>query len=284
MVRIAAAVCALVVVAMASAAGPPAVSLAGKLPGSVTVGKAFTVGLAARGSGKPVVVARGSATRTFAAQRTAAGHYSASVKLSAAGRWTISARLGGKSYALGAVTAKRAAPVSQPLLFSTPAQIVPGPGGSLLLAEGGQNRIVRIDPATGSVTPIAGAGGSGTSGDGGAATAANIGNPYGVAVGPNGDVYVVSDQRVRRIDPAGQISTLFQAATEVGPVTVDTQGNVYFATDTRVYRVATGSSTVDVYAGNGTRGAAGDGGPATAAQVNRPHGLLVEPDGALLLA
>src|SRR4051812_14426393 len=226
MVRLAVALAALIVVAVASAAGPPAVSLAGKLPGSVTVGKAFTVKLAARGSGKPVVVARGTSTKTFAARRTAAGRYSASVKLTAAGRWTLSARLGGKSYQLGAVTAKRAAPVLQPVIFSTPAQLAPRPDGSLVLAEGGRNQIVRIDPATAAVTAIAGAGGAGSAGDGGAATAANIGNPYGVAVAPNGDVYVTSDQRLRRIDSAGRISTLFQTPTEAGPVAVDAQGNV----------------------------------------------------------
>jgi hypothetical protein len=153
MVRLAAAVSALVVVAVASAAGPPAVSLTGKLPGSVTVGKAFTVRLAARGPGKPAVVARGPATRTFATRRTVAGRYSASVTLPAAGRWTLSARVGGKSYRLGAVTAKRAAPVVQPVIFSTPAQLAPLTDGSLVLAEGGKNRIVRIDAVTAAPRP-----------------------------------------------------------------------------------------------------------------------------------
>jgi streptogramin lyase len=284
MVRIAAAVCALAVAAIASAAGPPAVSLAGKLPGSVTVGKAFTVRLAAGGSGKPVVVARGTATKTFAAKRTAAGRYSASVKLTAAGRWKLSARLGGKSYRLGAVTAKRPAPVAEPLLFSTPAQIFARPDGELVLAEGGKNRVVELNPATKAVTPVGGAGGAGTSGDGGPATSANIGNPFGVAVAPDGNTYVTSDQRLRRIDAGGRITTLFTTPTEIGPVTVDEHSNVYFAIEAYVYRYDALSGAVTVVAGTGSLGPGGDGAPATAAQVNRPHALLVAADGALLLA
>jgi sugar lactone lactonase YvrE len=282
MLRLAAAVAALVVVTVASAAGPPAVSLSGKLPGSVPVGKAFTVRLAAKG--KPVVVATGTATRTFATKRTAAGRYSASVKLTTAGRWTLSARLAGKSYRLGAVTAKRATPAAQPLLFSTPAQIFARGDGTLVLAEGGKNRVVALDPLTKAITLIGGAGGSGTSGDGGPAAGANIGNPFGVAVAPDGNTYVTSDQRLRRIDAAGRITTLYTTPTEIGPVTVDEHSDVYFAIEAYVYRYDAVSGAITTVAGTGTLGAAGDGGPASAAQVNRPHALFVAADGALLLA
>jgi streptogramin lyase len=284
MIRITAAVCALVVAAIASAAGPPAVSLAGKLPGSVTVGKGFTVRLAERGSGRPVVVARGAVTRTFSTNRTGAGWYSAQLRLTAAGRWTLSARLRGKSYRLGVVIARPTAPVEQPLLFSTPAQIFGRADGALIVAEGGKNRIVAVDLVTKAVTTIAGTGGSGTSGDGGPALGANVGNPFGVAVAPDGTTYVTSDQRLRRIDSAGRIMTLFTTPTEVGPVTVDAGGNAYVAIEAYVYRYDAASGAVAVVAGTGSLGAAGDGGPATAAQVNRPHALLVAADGALLLA
>jgi sugar lactone lactonase YvrE len=281
MVRLAAAASALVLAAVASA-GSPAVSLNGRLPGSATVGKAFTVRVTTRMKGTPAIVARGPSTRTFAAKRTAPGRYSASVSLSAPGRWTLSARLRGKLYRLGAVTAKKPAPTVQPIIFSTPAEIAARPDGTLVLAEGGKNRVVRLD-AAGGVTPIGGAGGIGTSGDGGLATAANIGNPFGVAVAPNGDVYLTSDQRLRRIDSTGRISTLFVTPTEIGPVTADAHGDVYFAIEAYVYRLDAASGAVSIVAGTGSLGAAGDGGPATAAQVNRPHGLLVAADGALLI-
>jgi hypothetical protein len=280
--RVAIALAALTLVAVASAAGPRPVSLAGKLPGSVAVGRAFTVRLAAKS--KPVVVARGTTTKTFATRRTAPGRYAASVKLAPAGRWTLSARLGKKSYKLGAVTAKRATPAAKPLLFSTPAQIFARSDGMLVLAEGGRNRIVAFDPVTKAITPIGGAGGTGTSGDGGPAASANIGNPFGVAVAPDGNTYVTSDQRLRRIDAAGRITTLFTTPTEIGPVTVDEHSDVYFAIEAYVYRYDAVTGAVTTVAGTGTLGAAGDGGPAAAAQVNRPHALFVAADGALLVA
>jgi streptogramin lyase len=171
-----------------------------------------------------------------------------------------------------------------PIVLVTPAGITTRPDSSLLVAEGGANRIARIDLSNGRVTSYAGSGGSGTSGDGGPAAQANIGNPYGIAVSRDGDVYVTSDQRVRRIDSNGRISTLFQAE-DMGPVTVDAQGNVFFSTSTWVYRFDAATGRVDTYAGTGVKGSAGDGGPALAAQVNRPHGLLISAsDGALLIA
>ena len=281
MVRLAALASALLLAAVASAAPPPAASLGSRLPGSVTVGEAFTVRVTTRVPGTPAIVARGSATKTFAARRTAPGRYSASVKLTAAGRWALSARLRGRLYRLGAVTATAAV---QKVIFSTPAQIVARPDGSLVLAEGGKNRVVSVAPANAAVTPLGGAGGTGTSGDGGPATAANMGNPFGVAVAPDGTVYVTSDRRLRRIDTAGRITTLFQTATEAGPVTTDAHGDVYFAIEAYVYRLDAATGSVTTVAGTGTLGAAGDGGLAAAAQVNRPHGLLVAADGALLIA
>jgi sugar lactone lactonase YvrE len=273
-----------VAVAVAGAAPPP-VSLASKLPGSITVGKAFTLRLTVRTAGRVAVVARGPASRTFAARSTGARRYSARVVLPAAGRWMLWARLRGRSYRLGAVLARRAPPTAQPLVLATPAGITTRPDGLLLVAEGGANRIARIDPATGTATSFAGRGGPGTSGDGGTATQADIGNPFGLAVSRAGDVYVTSDRRLRHIDPAGRISTVFEVPSEIGPVTVDGQGNVFFAIAARIYRVDAVGGAVDVYAGTGVQGGAGDGGPALAAQVNRPHGLLISAgDGALLIA
>ncbi len=131
---------------------------------------------------------------------------------------------------------------------------------------------------------FAGSGAQGTSGDGGPAAQAAIGNPFGIAVSRAGDVYVTSDRRLRRIDPSGRISTVFVAPSDTGPITVDAQGNVFFTTATRIYRVDAATAAIDVYAGTGVAGGAGDGGPAAAAQLNTPHGLLIATDGALLVA
>jgi sugar lactone lactonase YvrE len=265
-----------------AAAAPPPVALTGRLPSAPVVGKAFVVRFSARGAAKAAVVARGPRARTFAARRLAKNRFSAAVTLSARGRWTIFARVRGRLHPLGSVVAAQPAP--QRLRFSTPAQLVALSDGSLLLAEGGGNRIVRVDPARGAVTPVAGRGGTGTSGDGGPAAQADIGNPFGVAVAPTGDIYVTSDQRLRRVDPAGRITTVGTTPTEAGPVAVDAQGNVFFASEAWIFRLEAATGLVAPYAGTGLLGSGGDGGPAVAAQVNRPHGLVVAPDGALLVA
>jgi streptogramin lyase len=272
-------------VAAAASASPPPVSLGSALPGSVTVGRAFTVQLKLRTAGRVAVIARGPATRMFAARSVGPRRYSARVALPVAGRWTLAARLRGRSYRLGAVVARTPTPALDPVVLRTPAGIVARPDGSLLVAEGGGNRIARVDTATGSVTSFAGRGGPGTSGDGGPATQADIGNPFGIAVSRAGDVDVTSDQRLRRIDSAGRISTVFQVPSEIGPVAVDAQGNLFFAVNGWIYRADAATGRVDTYAGTGVQGSAGDGGPALAAQVDRPHGLLIAvADGALLIA
>jgi streptogramin lyase len=266
----------------AALAAPPPVALTGKLPSAPVVGKPFVVRFSVRGATKAALVARGPGVRTFAARRLAKNRFSATVRLSARGRWTISARVRGRLHRLGQVVARPAG--REPLVLSTPALIVARPDGSLLLAEGGRNRVVAIDPARGQVSVVAGRGGTGTSGDGGPALQADIGNPYGVALAPTGDVYVTSDRRVRRIDPSGRITTVGTTPTEAGPLAVDGQGNVFFASEAWIFRIAAATGVVETYAGTGTLGPAGDGGPAVTAQVNRPHGLMVAADGALLVA
>lgn len=97
------------------------------------------------------------------------------------------------------------------------------------------------------ITTIAGNGTAGFSGDGGPATAAQLNEAFDVAVDQNGNVYFsdLINRRVRRVTPAGIISTL---------------------------------------AGNGSVGSGGDGGPATAAQLQFPAGVGVDRDGNVYVA
>jgi DNA-binding beta-propeller fold protein YncE len=76
-----------------------------------------------------------------------------------------------------------------------------------------------------------------------------------------------------------------QAAEPAGRLTVDPAGNVYFADsgNNRVRKIDT-AGIITTVAGNGTPGFAGDGGPATEAQLNNPVDVEIGPDGSLYIA
>ena len=83
--------------------------------------------------------------------------------------------------------------------------------------------------------------------EGGLATESQFQNPRGLGFAPNGDLYITDalNHRVRRIDAAG---------------------------------------VVHLVAGNGTAGFSGDGGPASAATLNEPHGVAVDTEGNVYIA
>jgi len=81
--------------------------------------------------------------------------------------------------------------------------------GNLLIADTENNRIRKIDSA-GIITTIAGTGVGGYSGDGGPAAEAKINHPIDVAVADDNTIYFtdVNNNCIRKIDPAGAISTV----------------------------------------------------------------------------
>lgn len=177
-----------------------------------------------------------------------------------------------------------------------------GPDGSLYIADTFNYRIRRVTP-DGIVSTFAGNGSSGRSGDGGPATAAAIGNPWGVTVGPDGSVYIADDLHnvIRKVDPGGVISTTAGTgyagyggdggpatkATLYGPqaLAVGPDGSLYVADrrNQRVRRVGV-DGIIHTVAGTGAAGFNGDGGLATAARLKNPLGIAVGPDGTLYIA
>ncbi len=156
--------------------------------------------------------------------------------------------------------------VAPPLLFKFPGQLVTEMDGHLLVAESG-GRIVRIDPAAGTASVV---------------TA--VTSPFGLAIAPSGRLYFSDGNLLRQIDPAGVISTVATFPSDLGPLAVARNGDVYAMTAGRLYRLPGGTAPAEPYAGTGVEGDGGDGGPALAARISRPHGLAVTPDGALLIS
>jgi sugar lactone lactonase YvrE/acetyl esterase/lipase len=174
--------------------------------------------------------------------------------------------------------------------------------GRLLVSEQRGHRVLRVDLRTGQVAVVAGTGEIGSSGDGGPATSARLNYPD-IAVAPNGDLIIgeIDGYRIRRVNSEGLITTIAGTGQQGysgdgGParqaritrpfdIEVDTAGNIYF-TDTEVHRIRridARTAVITTVAGNGSWGFSGDGGPATAAALARPHVLLLAPDGDLII-
>ena len=178
------------------------------------------------------------------------------------------------------------------------------PDGGYLIADAGAARIRRVS-ATGIITTIAGTGTPGYSGDGGSATAAQLFAPSGVAATPDGG-YLIADtgnSRVRKVSSDGRITTVAGTGTpgfsgDGGPATaarlgqnspysvaVTADGGFLIGDEVnrRVRRVSP-TGIITTVAGTGVQGSSGDGGAATAAQLNVPTGVATTPDGGFLIA
>jgi hypothetical protein len=169
------------------------------------------------------------------------------------------------------------------LVFPTDVEALPD--GGYLVAEAEGNRIRRVSPA-GVIRTIAGQARGGFLGDGGPATAARLDTPVGVAALADGAV-AIADQRnsrVRLVEPDGTIRTLAQLTAPDG-VAPAADGGVLAVQDleNRVVHVSR-AGVVTVVAGTGVRGFAGDGGPATAARLNRPRAVAPAAGGGFLIA
>ncbi|HTI34467.1 MAG TPA: hypothetical protein VL422_12365, partial [Miltoncostaea sp.] len=166
-----------------------------------------------------------------------------------------------------------------------PTAVAALPDGGYLIADAEGERVRRVT-ANGVISTVAGVGRGGFTGDGGPAAAARLDWPVGVAGLPDGAV-AISDQRnsrIRLVEPDGTIRTLAQVTAPDG-IAAAADGGVLVAQDfeNRVVHVDR-AVVVTVVAGTGARGFAGDGGPATAAVLNRPVGVGAAADGGFLIA
>jgi len=180
--------------------------------------------------------------------------------------------------------------------------------GGLLIADVADWRIRRVDLKTGIITTFAGTGRIAKVdrtkiGDGGLATQAVIHGARAVCVDGQGNTYICEREgnAIRKVDANGIITTLggtgkrgydgdggpADKATFNGPKALrcDAAGNI-FVVDTEnhaIRRIDAKTNVVTTVAG-GRRGGEGDGGPATAAGLDRPHGCVIDDKGVLYIA
>jgi sugar lactone lactonase YvrE len=197
------------------------------------------------------------------------------------------------------------------VLLNHPTDIQFLPDGTLVLAAWHNHKIRTLDPLTGRVHVLCGAG-PGDNASHVPAERALLNQPKSVAV--FGSSIFVADSRNQRIrvigpddlidsvagnghpafagdgGPPDQASFDMQEANENpepgGGITVDAQGRIYLADtfNNRIRRIDPVAGLVTTVAGNGTAGFSGDGGDALAASLNQPRDLEFAPDGRLFIA
>ncbi len=186
--------------------------------------------------------------------------------------------------------------------INTPRSVLQAPDGSIYFTEKTSHVVRRIMP-DGTIATAAGTGVAGYGGDGGAAARARLSQPDGLALGPDGSVYVAdqANNRVRRISPAGVITTVAGSGTlgysgdggaavlarlnRPQGLEVTADGTLYIAdSNNNRIRVVSPEGVITTVAGNGTAGYSVEGGAATDTRLNRPRGVMRGADGALYVA
>ncbi len=133
--------------------------------------------------------------------------------------------------------------------ITTPVDMIFDNSGNIIFTDFGNHKIRKIS-TSGIITTIAGTGTAGLTGDGGAATSATFYYPAGLTMDATGNIYVVDEwnNRIRKISASGIVSTI----------------------------AGTGST------GFMNGGYSGDGGAATAAQINFPTDIKIDASGNLI--
>jgi len=119
--------------------------------------------------------------------------------------------------------------------------------GNIYIADTGNCVVRLVSASTGVITTVAGNGSTGYSGDNGAATSAHLNSPAGVALDGTGNLYIV--------DSGNSVIRMVSASTGV----------------------------ITTVAGNGIQGYSGDGGLATAAELNQPAAIAIGPDSSMYI-
>jgi len=160
-----------------------------------------------------------------------------------------------------------------------------------------------VSAAEWTIDTFAGTGEQGFSGDGGPATKAKMDNPFGVVRGPDGALWYTeyTGHKIRKVTPDGKIHTMAGTGKkghtgDGGPaleatlnlpheIRFDKDGNYYLAdmANHAIRKVDGKTGIITTFAGTGTAGYSGDGGPANKAQLKQPHSIQFDLAGDLYI-
>ena len=164
--------------------------------------------------------------------------------------------------------------------------------GNLYIADSSNHKVRKVD-TSGNISTFAGTGAAGDTGDGGPATSAKLAQPFDVLMDASGNLYIADKQRhkIRMVDTSGDILTFLSnaGAGDAGdgglallartnnPGGIFKDSTALYIADTynhKIRKVDLSTNIITTIAGTGVAGSSGDGGPATAAQLNEPPGYL----------
>ncbi len=171
--------------------------------------------------------------------------------------------------------------------------------GNVYIADFGNSVIRKVAP-DGVISTFAGSGRRGYSGDGGPAVNAEL-TPYYLAMDSDDNLYVSEESVIRKISPAGGISTfagngvkgyagdggpaIKASLSFPGGIAIDGKGSVFIADSGNcVVRKVGPDGVITTVAGDTGYGFAGDGGPAIRASFQNPSSVAVDSLGNLFLS
>lgn len=176
--------------------------------------------------------------------------------------------------------------------------------GNMFIADTNNQRVRKVDAATGNITTVAGDGYAEESGNGGPATSAGVEFPQFIAVDPSGNIYISDSNAnvIRKVTVStGIITTVVgngaQGYTgDGGPaidaglyspfgLALDSSGDLYIIDQNGsvVRKVSASTGIITTVVGNGVAGYGGDGGPAKNAKLNGAQDLTVDRSGNLYI-
>lgn len=167
--------------------------------------------------------------------------------------------------------------------LNAPSAMVVDGAGNLIFADTGNDAIRKIDMTTNIISTIAGT--LGTSGSSGNLLSA----PQGLAFDAAGNLYIADtgNNRIVKIDTLGNFTTLSGTYDRpMGLAFSSKDDSIYIADfgSNHIFKVDLSSNVATTVAGTGDANYTGDTGLATAATLNGPASVAVDPAGNLYIA